>query len=155
MAVEVGIDPRGIGADCSLHLRGQAGEIPFDKPVESQGPHVPIEPERGLAEYLGQAPGAEAALHVHLPQPVLGVDEAQREIGVLKGLGEDVGHGIGVADDLHGCPKAREPDLAAEIRERGPKPEIRAAHTEQHEHKGQRETAPQPPHHRPLRPKSR
>ena len=66
--------------------------------IERAQEHVGV--EGALAEQLRQAALAGAALQLHLPQPVLGVDEPQRHVEVVGGLGEDVRHALAVAHHL-------------------------------------------------------
>jgi hypothetical protein len=52
------------------------------------------------AEHLGEPAGAGAPVHLHLPQAVLRVHEAEREVRITLGAGEDVRDAVAVAQDF-------------------------------------------------------
>ena len=62
-------------------------------------------PKVPLAEDFRQAPLAGAPLQFHLPQPVLGVDEPERDVKVIGRLGEDMRHCLAVPHHFDGIRK--------------------------------------------------
>jgi hypothetical protein len=70
--------------------------------VEVERPHQLVDVQRVVSEELREPPLRRPAHQRHLPEPVLGVDEAEPEEGVGILAGEDVRHRMGVADDLEG-----------------------------------------------------
>jgi hypothetical protein len=77
--------------------------------VQADGAELHVGRERGGAEQLGEGPVGLAPAHVHLEQPVLGVDRPLEEEQVVAAVGEDVGEAVGVADDPGGPLKAGQP----------------------------------------------
>src|SRR5699024_1138549 len=65
----------------------------------------------GLAEQFGQAPGGHMASEVHLPEPVLSVDETLGEEKIMGGLSLDGGNTRLVAVDGDSGGEARQRDL--------------------------------------------
>ena len=59
----------------------------------------------GLAEQLGQAPGADAAPDLHLPHALGGMDPALGEEQVVGGRGVDLRDAVDVADDVTSAPR--------------------------------------------------
>ena len=100
MAAEPRIDASGIGFERLPHLRGQRLNTGFSAGLEAQNPHQPVIAEAGAADQFRQPAGADSPVQVHLPHAIAGMDVAQGEIGVLLGLGEDVGNGMAVGRDL-------------------------------------------------------
>ena len=70
------------------------------QPVEVEGAHQPVDLQRLAPEELAQAPLRRAPHQGHLPQPVLGVREAEAEERVEILGRQDVGHGVAIAHDL-------------------------------------------------------
>ncbi|MCY1288712.1 hypothetical protein D9M70_377670 [compost metagenome] len=64
--------------------------------------------ERGGAQDLGEPAGHHALVHLHLPQPVLRVDIAQREPCVGLAGGTDLRHAVAIAHDGDPAVQARE-----------------------------------------------
>ena len=111
--------------------------------VETIGPHEDVQVACGLAQQLGQPTGAETAVHLHLPEPVLGMDVAEGEIGIRLGGGVNVGYAMTVPYDLDRRRRAHDRDRAVLLGQRPPYPEG----ARKGEDKGEdRETAPHPPH---------
>ncbi len=92
-AVDVALD--GLASEL-----GQVLERALGRASQPQRAHGHVGRHRGLAEDLGQAPGHQAALVLHLPQAVLGVDVAEAEPGVLRPRREHVRHAVRVAHDV-------------------------------------------------------
>ncbi len=87
---------------------------------QPQQAHQLVGLQRREAEQLGQPAGAEAAHQLHLEQAILGVHEAEREIGIELGLGGDGDDARTVAADGQGRGKAgiRQPHLAGDFWQR-------------------------------------
>ena len=85
-----------------------------------------VDGEGGVAQDLAQPAGADAAVHLHLPQAVLRVDIAQPVEGIVVGAGEDVRHAVRVAHDLDGAVDAGDAHGAGGQRQTGAQPEVAA-----------------------------
>ena len=72
-------------------MSGPAREARFRLAVQAQRAHEAIARQRRGAEDLRQTPGAQPPLELHLPEPVLGVDEAEREARIEETVRLDVG----------------------------------------------------------------
>ena len=68
--------------------------------VQAQHAQEPIDAQGCLAKNFRQPAGADAAVHFHLPEPVLGVREAQGESGIGFAIGIDVGYAVTVPYDF-------------------------------------------------------
>ncbi len=77
-----------------------------------------------VAEKFGEPPGAKAAARLHLPQPVLGVNEAEREIGILGRGCDDMRDAPGIAQNVHLRGETGEGDLSVGSRQRAAQREI-------------------------------
>jgi hypothetical protein len=77
--------------------------------------HQAVGLEAARAEHFREPPGADAAVHFELPQAVLGMDEAQGELGVTLRGGEDVRHPIAIAQDLDRRADSGDRDLPFEL----------------------------------------
>ena len=108
-----------VGRDERPALRIESGRLAVRRPAQ-EPPHEAVELEHADAGELGQAAGAEPADHLHLEEPVLGVDVALRAQGVGEGGGVDVREAEAVAHDLGGRLEASE--LRPSVRPRGEKP---------------------------------
>ncbi len=91
------LDTRHIGLDQRPAAPIERGEIGFGPAVETEGAHQPVARQGRRSQDLGEPSLAEAAVELHLPQPVLAVDEAETEIGVPLVGGADGGDAEGVA----------------------------------------------------------
>ncbi len=98
---EEGIDAGRIGVERRAHLGREDGKLRLGRAIEAEHPHRAIDPQGARAEDFREPPGAIAPHHVHLEQAVLGMDEAEREIGVVLVLRGDRRNAVGVAADLH------------------------------------------------------
>ena len=97
---QIGVHAGGIGVDIGANFGVERRVIRLGQAVKAQHPHLAVETQPHLANQLRQAALADAALGLHLPQPVAGMDPAQRAIGVAQRSGEDVGNGILVPGQL-------------------------------------------------------
>jgi len=66
----------------------------------TQRPQELVGLELAFPEHLGQAPGADVARGVHLPEAVLGVQEPLRHVQVVLGFGIDRWDAYGVSEYL-------------------------------------------------------
>ena len=98
--VQVGVDAGGIGLEVELCFGRQGLEVPGRVVGEPQGAHELVDAERGRADHLGQAPRGGAPPEVHLPDPVLGMGEAQREGRIELVIGTDGDEAAGIAQHL-------------------------------------------------------
>ena len=73
--VEPGVDPGDVGIEDRARLGGERGEIPFRRLPPAEGPDEPVLLERARPEQLGEASGRDAPPDLHLPHPLLGVDD--------------------------------------------------------------------------------
>lgn len=88
------------------------GERRFRVPAQAERAHGPVEIERPGPEHLRQPPRGDAPLHLHLPEPVLGMHEAEGEIGVGHRLRLDMRNAVAVAHDLDLGTRADQPERA-------------------------------------------
>src|SRR3546814_10363782 len=83
---EEGVDAFRIGLQGRLCFAGEVLEIGLGELAEAEGAEKAIEAQRRLPHHLGEAAGGGAAHEIHLPQALLGMDEAERaEIGRASG----------------------------------------------------------------------
>ena len=102
MRDQEGVDAAGVGLEVAARLRRQRGERALGIAVEVERAQKHIGGEGALAEQLREPALTGAARQLHLPQPILGVQEAERAEHVLHGLRKDVRHALAVAHDLDG-----------------------------------------------------
>ena len=73
----------------------------FGVAIQAQHAQEPVPAQSCLAENFRQPAGADAAVHLHLPQPILGVAEAGGKGGISFTIGLDMGDAVAVAHHLH------------------------------------------------------
>src|SRR5216683_1514788 len=101
---EIGVDAGGIGLEGGAQRRRERGELPLGGAVEAERAHRPVGAESRLAEQLRQSSGAEPPHHVHLEEPVPGMEKAEREGGVAIVRRADMRHAAAIAGDADlGC----------------------------------------------------
>jgi hypothetical protein len=86
--------------------------------VEVQGSNEDVGAKGPLSENFRQAPLAGAPLQFHLPQPVLGVDETQRDVEIIGGLGENMRNGLAIPHHFDGFRKRGDDERARGRRHR-------------------------------------
>ena len=132
--VEEGVDPGAVSVGDRLQLRRQGPELRFRQVVEAERAHHGIGRHGRRADDLGQPPGAEPARQVHLQQAILGMDETEREIGVVLGGSADGDDAVAIAPDLDRAGQAGDLEGAADLRQRlaqpDEEPEAEEAHQE-------------------------
>ena len=94
---------RRIGLEQLPVRGGQHGEIGRREVSEAEHPGAPVCFEGLLAHQLRHATERLAAQPHHLRQAVLGMDEAQRQVGVCLAPCGNVGHTPSIAQHLDGC----------------------------------------------------
>ena len=157
MGLEIGVDALGIGFDGGARPGGEKFEGPFRQAVKAKRAHETVGPEGAPAEDFGQPPGAGAPDGLHLPQAVLGVDESEGEIGVVRRFCPDVGNGVAVPEDGDRSAQAGNSEDAVKLGQGGPQPEIPATEAEQEKEAQKTRSASDPAprsaalhHRRPL-----
>ena len=68
--------------------------------VETHRAHQDVGVESKLAQPFGEAPLDEAPRQLHLPEPILRMDKAKAERGILEGIRKNMRHGVPIAQDL-------------------------------------------------------
>ena len=111
------VDPGRVGFEHAQGHRVQLRQAGLGRAAHADGAQEPVGLQAGGAEEFGQPPGADPAVHFHLPEPVLGMDIAQRVGRVRFGGGKDVGNAVGVAQDLHGGLQGRRRDFPLNLRQ--------------------------------------
>jgi putative FmdB family regulatory protein len=118
---DVGVDAVRVGLVEGLRLLAE--EVPLllrDPPPPEGADHgVGLDRLRHVPDQLGEAAGRHVPAVVHLEEPVLGVDVAERGHEVRVRAGVDVGHAEVVADDLDVGGESRQ-DLFAAVVGQGP-----------------------------------
>ena len=99
MAVEEGVDAVGVGLHTRLRPGRQRGEAALRQLVEAEGADEAIDADEIGAGDLGEPPLSGAALHLHLIEPLAGVEIAERARRVVEIGRENMRHAIGVAPD--------------------------------------------------------
>ncbi len=140
-ALQVSVDAGGIGLEPGPRRGAQVLEARGRPPVEPERAHEAVGRQRRPAHDLGQAPGADPPLELHLPEPVLGVDEAEGEDRILQARRLDMRDRPLIAHDRDRRSQPLDPDLAIELRQRLPQPQIAAARPG----RAQRQQSEQPP----------
>ena len=112
--------------------------------VDAQDAQEAVGLDGARAEQFGEPAGADAPLGLHLPQPVLGMHETQREIGVVGLASIDMGHAVGVTQDLDGRVRTRKHDLAVGLRQRAAQPQPADNQAQRNQSDADREAQPEP-----------
>ena len=137
--VEKRVDAGRVGIEDAPGPPVELGVGALRRPVDPERAQKPVGgPGRG-AEDLRQASGADAAVDLHLPQPVLGVDEPEAVHHVLDVLRVDVRHGVAVADDADGGGEARQLDGPLHRRQGAAQPRPGAARRRAENHDDDRQ----------------
>jgi hypothetical protein len=98
--VDAGVDPRDIGPGAGEDVRRHAGQLRVQVAAEQEQPGGGVMLGEGGAEGLRQPAELAPVRQVDLEQPVPRDDIALAEEGVGDRAGADVGHAIGIVDDL-------------------------------------------------------
>jgi hypothetical protein len=117
LEVDGGVDAGGVALEEVELVGREGGEGAVGGGAEEEGALEAVVGEERGAEDLGEGTGGVAAEGVHLPEAVLGGDEALSEKEVVERGGVDVGDAVGVALDGDGGGEAGDGDRAVELRE--------------------------------------
>ena len=101
-AANVGVDALAVVAQSGNRGFVQRRELGFGRAAKADDAAESVDVERDGTKELGQLSQGDAAVLVHLPEPVLGVNEplCAPEVGLR--LGVEVGNAVLVAQDLDG-----------------------------------------------------
>ncbi len=110
VAGDAGIDAVGIGLQRGAGLRGAGGEGGLGVAAYADGAQEAIGRERAGPEDLRQPARRDALVHLHLPQPVLRMDEAEAEIGVERIARLDARNRMAIAHDRDAPMQTRQRD---------------------------------------------
>ena len=144
MAVQVSVDPGGIGLEEGAQARREQTQALLGLAPEAQGAHQPVAGQGPAPHDLGQPAGAEPPHGVHLPQPVLGMDETEGESGVLFARRANGHHPVVVAQHLDRGRQASEAEPAVGLGQRACQPEPAAARGQDEQGRQNGEPAPKP-----------
>ena len=131
VARDRGVDAGGIGLEQCQRGRVEAGRRALGAAGKPERADEPVVRQSRCAQHLGQSALARQPVELHLPQPVLAMEEAQRQVGVGLALRCDVWDRTGIAHDGDGCMQARQPGLPRQLGQRGAGQPDRTASDEQ------------------------
>ena len=116
--VDVGVDPGRESLQDAPALGVVAGVLGVvERAAELEQPRDAVVMERLLPKHLAQPPLARPPVHFHLPETVLGLDEALGEEEVVEVGGVDVGHPPGVAQHFDFALESGDLDAAVDLRQ--------------------------------------
>ena len=120
LPLEVGVDPLGVGLVEAAGLVGQELPLLLGNTAPAHGADRDVGLLARFADQLGEPPSGQVASHVHLEEPVLGLDVSLSEEQIAVGGGVDVGDALAVTThgDLIGG--AGQCDRAVILRQRSP-----------------------------------
>ena len=101
-----GVDAGRVRVEHRARLGRRDLVVDAGAPLEPEAPGERILRHADLADQLRPAPGRPAAVVLHVPEPILGVDEALREERVVDGPGPRVGDALGDLARLDGAGEA-------------------------------------------------
>ena len=113
-----GVDAIGVGFEHRLGVIARHGEIRLGGPLHTEGPHQAVFPEPRPAGELRPAAERPVAVVVHVPEPILGRDEALGEERVVDRGRPDVRNAPAVAHDIHGLFQTGQTDRRCQVRQR-------------------------------------
>ncbi len=114
---DIGVDPVGVGLQGIALLTGERFEFLGCDAMPAEGADEAVTVEGGAAEDLGQPAGADAPPELHLPEPILRVNEPLGKEQVVLVGGIDVGDSQRIAVDLDRLLQAGRGQRAAGRRE--------------------------------------
>jgi hypothetical protein len=117
LEVDGGVDAGGVALEEVELIGGEGDEGAVGGGSDEEGALEAVVSEEAGAEDLGEGAGGVAAEGVHLPEAVLGGDEALGEEEVVERGGADVGDAVGVALDGDGSGEAGDGDRTVELGE--------------------------------------
>src|SRR5690606_10042116 len=143
---DVGIDTVGVPLQDLTVLVGHGGQLLTGQVGEAEGAEELVGLDLALAEHLREAARADVPPEVHLPEPLLGVDEPLGEEEVVVGGGHDVRDAPAVAMDRHRLVQAVHPDLPVHLGKRSPDGPQHEARPGDDEHQQHHQDSSKPPH---------
>ena len=99
-AVNEGVDAFGVGVEDHAGVAVHCGVVGPGAGGQAEAAHELVLLQRAIADGLGPAPAAAKPVVLHVPEAVLGSDEALGEESVSLAFGADVGYAQVVAVDL-------------------------------------------------------
>ena len=112
-----GVDAGGVALELVELLGWECGEGAIGGVADLKGSLETIVRQKRWAEDLGEVAGGVAAERIHLPEAILGGDEALGEEKVIERGCADVGDAVSVALNGDGSGEAGKSDGAIEVRE--------------------------------------
>ena len=113
-----GVDPGAIGLELGPQVRVEVVLLALGEIADAEGAHQPVARQARLAGDLREAPAGRPAVEVHLPEPVLGVDEPLGEPEVRAARRGDVGNAPAIPGDLDRRADPGGSKAALELRQR-------------------------------------
>ena len=114
--IDVGVDPRSEGLQDAPALGVVGGELGVvERAAEHEQARDAVVLQGLRAQHFAQPPLAGPPVHLHLPETVLGLDEALREEEVVEARGIDVGDAPGVAQHFDLAREPRNFDAAIDL----------------------------------------
>jgi hypothetical protein len=101
-ALKKSVDALGVGQDHPAHLAVGILPIGLAQPVKAEGTDGAVGVQRHFAKKLTQPAAGGAPVKLHLPQPLLGVDESLRKKKIVDIRSIDMRDTPPVADHLDG-----------------------------------------------------
>lgn len=139
MAFQIGVHATGIGLQALPALRGELRQAVLSQGVDAQQPHQLIEAQCRFSGDLGETALADPPGQFHLAEAVLGMHEAERDVGVQLAFGADCDQGRAVAQDLHRSLQPGKSDPAIALRQARSQEQIASGPGEdQQQYKGEK-----------------
>ena len=117
LEVDGGVDAGGISFEDVKLVGWESGDGAVGGDTKLEGALQPVVNDKAGAEDFGESAGCVSAESVHLPEAVLGGDEALGEEEVVERGGADVRDAVGVAVDGDGSGEAGDVDGTVELGE--------------------------------------
>ena len=115
-----GVDPGAVGVERARRAGSSRILLALGEIADAEGAHQPVAGHPRLAGDLREPPAGDAAVEVHLPEPVLGVDEPLPEPEVGAAGGGDVRDAPAIPGDLQRPADSRHREVALGLRQRPP-----------------------------------
>ena len=117
--LEEGVDTGRVCLEHRARFRGRPLVVDAGAPVEPEPARQHVLGDARFAHELCPSPARPPAVVLHVPEPILGVDEALGEERVVGGPGPRVGNALVVPPDVDGSRQTTKPLGAREIGKRG------------------------------------
>ena len=146
-----GVDAGAEALEQGAQLRVERRRLALGDAADAERPHQPVDRQPLLPGHLGDLALDRAAVEVHLPEPVLGVDEALGEVEVALGVGLDVGNAPAVAPHPHPALQPADLDRPPLLGQRPPRQPVPGRRRRRGGDPGAREPGEEPrPRHLPF-----